>query len=77
MVNDKKMVCCITGKFESYTRSELINILNNHGIDVSSSVTKDVSYLICGNKPGSKLEHAKNLEIEIVFENQISSILLN
>ena len=75
-VNKKKVVCCITGKFELYTRDELINILNSHGIDVSSSITKNVSYLICGNKPGSKFERAKELEIKIIFQNQIDSILI-
>lgn len=72
---DRKITCCLTGKFEFYTRNELIKRLNDNGIKVSSSISKNVSYLICGKNPGSKLEQAKDLGVNIISEDQINSVL--
>ncbi len=72
---NKQITCCLTGKFEFYTREELTRLLNDNGIKVLSSVNKTVSYLICGKNPGSKLEKAKKLGVELVSEDQINTVL--
>jgi len=37
---------------------------------VGSAVTKDTSYLICGEKAGSKLDKARSLGVTILSEQQ-------
>ena len=67
-------ICCITGKFSSYTRNEIINKLKERNIKVSPSVSSKTSFLICGNNPGSKIDKAKKLGIKIIAENHLADL---
>lgn len=67
--------CCITGKFNSYTRNEIINKLKEKNIKVSQSVSSKTSFLICGNNPGSKLDKANKLKIKVIYENNLVDLL--
>lgn len=58
-------VFVITGGFEKYTREEIKERLENMGAKVTNKVTKKTDVLICGDKPGSKLDEAKKLNILI------------
>jgi DNA ligase (NAD+) len=69
----KKVV--ITGSIEGIKRSELSDIIRNMGGEVLSSVTKQTDYVIVGTDPGSKLDKAKALGIEIIDEDKIKSII--
>jgi DNA ligase (NAD+) len=67
-LKDKRFV--ITGSFESFSRDGLTELIENHGGVVVSSVSKNLDYLIVGDKPGSKLEKAeKIISIKIIDEN--------
>ena len=68
-------ICCITGKFNSYTRNEIINKLKEKNIKVSSSVSSKTSFLICGKNPGSKLIKAEKFKIKIIFEKDLNELL--
>lgn len=70
---DKSAV--ITGTFEKYSRETLKNNLESKGYKVSNSVTKKTNLLVCGEKPGSKLNKAKDLNIRIIYEKGLSKLL--
>ena len=65
----------ITGSFKNYSRAVLKEDLEKIGYRVSESVTKKTKILICGDKPGSKFNKASNLDIKIVFENDLPRLL--
>ena len=73
---DQIQTCCITGKFNLYTRNEIIDKLKEKNIKVLSSISSKTSFLICGNNPGSKLDKAKKLKIRILYENDISNLII-
>jgi DNA ligase (NAD+) len=56
----------ITGSFEGYSRDQLKDMVNEYGGKVSASVSKATSFLLCGEKPGSKLDKAQQLGVEVL-----------
>lgn len=48
----------VTGKLEHFTRDGINNKIVSLGATAGSSVTRKTNYLICGEKPGSKLAKA-------------------
>ena len=65
----------ITGTFDDYSRDEIIEIIFNVGGTISNSVSKNTHALILGDKPGSKYQKAKDLNIEIINEKKLSKLL--
>ena len=68
----------ITGKLKKYkNRDELVNIIENNGGKVLSSVTKNTNYLINNdiNSTSSKNIKAKSLGIPIITEEQFDALL--
>lgn len=57
-----------TGKLTHFTRDEINNKILELGATPGSSVTKKTSYLICGEKAGSKLTKAQSLGIPVLTE---------
>ncbi len=53
----------ITGSFEGYDRKELSNMALAKGAKIGSAVSKNTSYLVVGEKAGSKLVKAEKLGI--------------
>ena len=74
----KNKTFVLTGTLEKYTRGEATQIIESMGGIVTSSVSKNTSYVLCGDSPGSKAEKARKLNVEIIsendFENMISSM---
>ncbi len=74
----KNKTFVLTGTLEKYTRGEATQIIESMGGKVTSSVSKNTSYVLCGDSPGSKAEKARKLNVEIIsendFENMISSM---
>lgn len=65
----------ITGSFEKYSREDLrAMILRNNG-RVSSSVSKNTDYLICGKNPGSKLDKAYEAGVRIIYEDELNEMI--
>lgn len=58
---------CFTGKFLR-SRKYLEELVTSLGGEVVTSVTKNLTYLICGESPSSKLAKAKSLNISIKKE---------
>ncbi len=68
--------CVISGSFTDYSRDELTKIIEDFGGSVSSSVSKKTNYVLIGENPGSKLDKAKALNIEIIYEDRLKEILI-
>ena len=69
-----------TGSVPGYTRSELTDLLETHGANVTSSVSGETDYLVVGENPGTrKREQAEEEGIETLdpaaFEERILSQL--
>lgn len=65
----------ITGTFESMSREEISNELENLGATVSNSVSKKTTTLLVGMNAGSKLEKARELGIDIIYEREFIQFL--
>ena len=65
----------ITGTLAGIKRDEAAKIITDNGGKVSSSVSKNTSYLVCGSDAGSKLDKAQKLGIEIIGMDEIYSMI--
>lgn len=64
-----------TGALESFTREEAKRMVEELGGRVSSSITKKTDYVVAGEDPGSKLDVAKSLGIEILHEEEFKKLI--
>jgi len=65
----------ITGTLKTLKRNELKDRLQAMGAKVSTSVSSKTDYLVAGEEPGSKLEKAQNLAVEIIDETSVLAML--
>lgn len=63
-------VFVLTGTLPNYSRSEASEIILSLGGSVSSSVSKNTSYVLAGEAAGSKLTKAQSLGIAILSEEE-------
>lgn len=71
--NNKTFV--LTGTLSRLTRDEASIEIENRGGKVTSSVTKKTDYVIVGENPGSKYQKAKDLNINILNEEEFLNML--
>jgi DNA ligase len=57
---------CVTGSFDTISRDEIHSMIEQNGGEVRTSVSKNLDFLIAGEKAGSKLEKAENLGVKIL-----------
>ena len=75
-LNGKSIV--ISGVFEKYSRKELKDIISKGGGKASSSISKNTSFILAGDKMGpSKKEKAIELNIEMIGEEEFITRFLN
>lgn len=69
------MVFVITGTFEKMSREAAKEIIHNFGGKVVAAVSKNVTHILVGENPGSKLAKAQNLGIEILYEKDLKNLI--
>jgi DNA ligase (NAD+) len=70
---DKSFV--LSGGLSSMTRAEAKRRIQELGGRVSASISKQTDYLVVGSEPGSKLEKAQQLGVEILDEGAFERLL--
>jgi DNA ligase (NAD+) len=64
-----------TGGLDAFTRDEAKRLVEERGGHVSSSVSKSTSYVVAGRDPGSKLEQARKLGVQILNEAEFARLV--
>jgi DNA ligase (NAD+) len=65
----------LTGTLTKMTRTEVKEHIQSLGGKVASAVSSKTDYVVIGKNPGSKLDKARNLAIEMIDEDGFSALL--
>ena len=65
----------MTGTLASMTRDDAGNKIKQKGGKVSSSVSKNTSFVVAGANPGSKLDKAEKLGVIILSEDEFLEMI--
>ena len=65
----------ISGTLPGFSRTEAKEFIQSNGGKVTTSVSKNTSYLLVGENPGSKLDKAQDLNIEIIDEASLRTMV--
>lgn len=65
----------LTGSLTRFTRTEAGNVLKAMGAKVTGSVSKKTSYVVAGEKAGSKLAKAESLGVPVLTEDDLAQIM--
>ena len=65
----------LTGSLYTLSRREAEEKIELAGGKVSSTISQKTNYLIAGHKPGSKIEKAEKIGVEILNEDQFNELL--
>ena len=60
----------VTGTLVKYTRTEIEQLIRSQGGTAASSVSKKTSFVVAGEKAGSKLDKAKQLGVPVLNEEE-------
>ena len=69
----KKFV--FTGKLDTISRPDASDLLKKLGGIVSSSISRDIDFVVVGEKPGSKYSKAQKLGLKIINEDEFKKIV--
>ncbi len=73
--NLKGLTFVLTGTLPNFSRPDMSALIEKHGGKVSSSVSKNTSYVLAGEEAGSKLDKAKALGVKIISEDDILKMI--
>ena len=73
--NLKGLTFVLTGTLPNYSRPDMSALIEKHGGKVSSSVSKNTSYVLAGEEAGGKLDKAKALGVKIISEADILKMM--
>ena len=65
----------LTGTLATMTREEAKEKIRELGGEISESVSKKTDYVVEGENPGSKLDRAKELGVQVIGEKELCRIL--
>ena len=64
-----------TGSLAKRSREEAGELVLQHGGKLSNSVSKKTDYVVVGSDPGSKLDKAKELNVQVLTESEFDKLL--
>ncbi len=67
--------CVVTGTLPTLSRDEAHALIRQHGGSVASAVSRQTSFVIAGEKAGSKLKKAESLRVAILSEEQFLDMI--
>lgn len=65
----------LTGELARFTRDEAKDMIRKRGGDVSSSVSKKTNFVVAGEHSGSKIEKARDLDVQVLSEEEFADML--
>jgi len=65
----------VTGTLENFSRQQAEQAIRQAGAKSSGSVSKKTDYVLAGENPGSKLDKARTLGVEIIDEKQFMKMI--
>jgi DNA ligase (NAD+) len=65
----------VTGTLENFTRQQIEQAIRQAGAKPSGSVSKKTDYVLAGENPGSKLDKARELGVEVINEKEFLELL--
>ncbi|MFO0865980.1 MAG: NAD-dependent DNA ligase LigA [Gemmataceae bacterium] len=65
----------VTGTLQRYQREEIAELIRSLGGKTSGSVSKNTSYLVAGEKAGSKLDKAQALGVQVLSEDDFEKLI--
>ncbi len=65
----------VTGSLENFTRQQIEQAIRQAGAKPSGSVSKKTDYVLAGENPGSKLDKARELGVEVINEKEFLELL--
>lgn len=71
----KGMKFVLTGSLPSLTRKEATARIEKHGGTTTSAVSSNTDYLLKGKSPGSKLDKAQELDVEVIEEDDLRKLI--
>ncbi|NMA79907.1 MAG: NAD-dependent DNA ligase LigA [Clostridiales bacterium] len=69
------MTFVLTGTLERYKRADAKAVIESMGGKVSSSVSRKTDYVLAGEDAGSKLTKARQLDLNIIDEEQFAQLI--
>lgn len=69
------LIFVITGTLSTVSRGEAKKKIIENGGNVASSVSSNTTYVVVGDKPGSKYDEAKRLGVKILSEDEFLKII--
>ena len=64
----------ITGTLTTFSRDGMKDYIEAHGGKVTDSISRNTSYLVLGETPGSKLQKAQVLGVKVIEEEQLRKL---
>ncbi len=64
-----------TGSLSHLSRDEVKRIVEERGGRVASSVSRQTGMVVVGDKPGSKVDKARELEVKIITEEDFLKLV--
>lgn len=71
----KGLTFVFTGSLDNLSREHAEELVREHGGNVSSSVSKETSYVVAGAEPGSKFDRAQKLGVKILSEAEFTILI--
>ncbi len=68
------MTFVVTGTLRGFTREGVKEFIQAHGGKVTDSVSKNTTYLVLGENPGSKLAKAQKLGVKVIGEDELREL---